>query len=849
MEILSGANQPKDIVSKEYVDGQINNHVHDATDIPCESKTLKLGSKEYKISDNLQKALENLLDYVYMNASGVLDLQTNLKSVSDTVSKIPSYKGGTGISVAGDTIGHSNNTLPGMVGTGEILTPDFGDTVYTTWFSYDAQGHVTQSGTGGFVIPTVQTDDSLSNTSTNPLQNKTVKAKFDAVDSQISSLSTDNGNLWAKVKTKADNTAEGATALLGNLSESTTAPGDEDEVIIKNLNQYTRRPLTKLFDWIKANLAKVATSGSYNDLTNKPDIPTVDSSFSEDGTNAVAGNVILSALNSKANKTELQALSNQVSNKADVNHTHAYLPLAGGKLSSNSFGTQLKIERQSVDAATVGFMNSNGVLGYVGMTGTANSGLKWWKANASQVVVLDEDNYKTYVTPTNIGASASNHNHDSAYAAKNHTHNYAGSSTAGGSATSAVALTSKSIGTDVVPVYFDANGKPVVCKYTLGDASTKTIKTATAISNTGWANLTTGQKYIPDMAFISYWNGAINDQGNSNLKYCNKGAFGTAATKGVDTTVKSGSANLITSGGVSTALSNKVSTTSNTIVPTWWCGTDTANTTGYYHFMTVTMAQHEDFNMTLLITNEFGSRYVGIFNTHIRCDSGTTTNAPDHMSWLVRRGWAANAIIAVVSGLTVKYYINQVVPQFSGICFKALNVSSRRGNSAKYTTVFSTSPTTGLKASATSNDNSIVSDATKWNGLTDDTMTENTTDTRLMVLNGSKVQHRQIDTLPFLSSDDLAQPVLYTSTTTTASATITNLFANYSLVWFQVVGSKTTHTHILPLAYLKSKGSLTFKDSGTPINILYVSDTQIRWFEYQGQGAETYTSVAIVRII
>lgn len=635
MEILSGANQPKDIVSKEYVDGQINNHVHDADEIPCNTKVLKLGSKEYKISENLQKALENLLDYVYMNASGVLDLQTNLKSVSDTVSKIPSYKGGTGISVAGDTIGHSNNTLPGMVGTGEILTPDFGDTVYTTWFSYDSQGHVTQSGTGGFVIPTVQTDDALSDTSTNPLQNKTVKAKFDAVDSQISSLGIDNNNQWTKINSKAD--AE-------------------------------------------------------------------------------------------------------------------------------------------------------------------------------------------------------------------HTHNYAGSSSAGGSATTANALTSKNIGSDTQPVYFNSTGTPSPAKYTLGNVCEKTIKTATGLSNTGYVSIEESQKYVPDMSFLSYWNGSYTNSGSSNLKYCNKGAFGTAAAKGVDTTVKSGSANLITSGGVSTALSNKVSTTSNTIVPTWWCGTDTANTTGYYHFMTVTMAQYEDFNMTLLITNEFGYRYVGIFNTHIRCDSGTTTNAPDHMSWLVRRGWAANAIIAVVSGLTVKYYINQVVPQFSGICFKALSVSSRRKNSAKYTTVFSTAPTTGLKASATSNDNSTVSNATKWNGLTDDTMTANTTDTRLMVLNGNKVQHRQMDTLPFLSSDDLAQPVLYTSTTTTASATITGLF-DYSLIWFQAVGSKTTHTHILPLAYLKSKGSLTFKDSGTPINILYVSDTQIRWFEYQGQGAETYTSVTIVRII
>lgn len=641
MKILSGANQAEDIVSKEYVDGQINNHMHDADEIPCESKTLKLGSKEYKISENLQNALENLLDYVYMNASGVLDLQTNLKSVSDTVSKIPSYKGGTGISVAGDTIGHSNNILPGMVGTGEILTPDFGDTVYTTWFSYDAQGHVTQSGTGGFVMPTVQTDDSLSDTSTKPLQNKTVKAKFDAVDSQISSLGIDNNNQWTKINSKAD---------------------------------------------------------------------------------------------------------------AD------------------------------------------------------------------------------------------------------HTHNYAGSSTVGGSAITANALTSKNIGSDTQPVYFNSTGTPSPIKYTLGNASEKTIKTATAVSSAAWVNLATGQKYIPDMAFLSYWNGAVNDQGNSNLKYCNKGAFGTAATKGVDTDVTSGSANLITSGGVSTALANKVSTTSNTIVPTWWCGSNNANSSGYYHFLTVTMSQYADFNATLLITNEFSSVYVGIFNIHIRCDDGTTPIVPNYMSWLVRRGWVANAIIAVVSKLTVKFYIKQDVSQYGGICFKALSVSSRQGNGANYTTVSGTTPYTGLTATVKSNDNSVVNHASnadnsiKWNGLTDDTMTANTTDTRLMVLNGNKVQHRQIDTLPFLSSDDLAQPVLYTSTTTTTSATITGLF-DYSLIWLQVVGSKTTHTHILPLAYLKSKGSLTFKDSGTPINILYVSDTQIRWFEYQGQGAETYTSVTIVKII
>lgn len=509
MKILSSANQAEDIVSKEYVDGQINNHVHDADEIPCNTKVLKLGSKEYKISENLQNALENLLDYVYMNASGVLDLQTNLKSVSDTVSKIPAYKGGTGISIAGDTIGHSNNILPGMVGTGEILTPDFGDTVYTTWFSYDAQGHVTQSGTGGFVIPTVQADDSLSDTSTNPPQNKAVKAKFDAVDSQISSLGIDNNSQWTKINSKADNTAEGATALLGNLSESTTAPGDEDEVIIKNLNQYTRRPLTKLFDWIKANLAKVATSGSYSDLKDKPTIPKAETTLTSENLN---------------------------------------------------------------DIKTPGFYNS-----------------------------------------------------------------------AGGNK-----VTNKPSGAD-------AFGLVVV-------------------------HCASGAFYTQ----ILYTNAT------SYRRYCVKGTWGSwTLDKFTDTTY--------------TSLKNPYALTLQ--------GNGTTLTNGTY----------------------------------------------------------------------------------DGSAAKTVNI---------------TPANIGAASSTHNHDNTYL----KKSAVT-------------------------------------SQSVIYTSTTSANSATITGLFTNYSLIWLQVVGSKTTHTHIVPLAYLKSKGSLMFKDSGVPFNIIKDSDTSIRWFEYQGQGAETYTSVTIVKII
>ena len=516
-----------------------------------------------------------------------------------------------------------------MVGTGEILTPDFGDTVYTTWFSYDAQGHVTQSGTGGFVIPTVQTDDSLSDTSTKPLQNKTVKAKFDAVDSQISSLGIDNNNQWEKINSKAD--AE-------------------------------------------------------------------------------------------------------------------------------------------------------------------------------------------------------------------HTHNYAGSSTAGGSATSAVALTSKSIGTDVVPVYFDANGKPVVCKYTLGDASTKTIKTATAISNTGCANLATGQKYIPDMALISYWNGAINDQGNSNLKYCNKGAFGTAATKDVDTTVTSNSANLITSGGVYSKLYQ--------YRPLAYLP-GTSGKVGYVCFAELKVTANYN-NMP--IEFKISSRGRFICNVTVRFANKGNTDpdieilsfcGEDYKIYAYKSATSTWKLYALKSESYDSIYVLSTYRPgaFSGtITYPGTFVATKH-------TGTTTNPVVNASWGYAVKTAKTADNAVKWNGLTDDTMTENTTDTRLMVLNGNKVQHRQIDTLPFLSSKDLSQSVLFTSSSDVKTATIDNLFTDYSLVWCQFVGSKTTHTHIIPLAYLKSKKSLVFKDGDVPFNILYVSDTQIRWFDVQASGAETYTSVTIVKII
>lgn len=57
-----------------------------------------------------------------------------------------------------------------------------------------------------------------------------------------------------------------------------------------------------------------------------------------------------------------------------------------------------------------------------------------------------------------------------------------------------------------------------------------TKKSLTAVGASGWTNASTDGNIIPDMSFIAYWNGAYSGT-NSNLAYCNKGAFGSFAIK------------------------------------------------------------------------------------------------------------------------------------------------------------------------------------------------------------------------------------------------------------------------------------------------------------------------------
>jgi len=176
-----------------------------------------------------------------------------------------------------------------------------------------------------------------------------------------------------------------------------------------------------------------------------------------------------------------QSKDDFLSNCSKVNHTHNYAgsSSAGGSANSlsyfkNTSTTDVGIDDTSANA--VGYVNGTSSIlnqndgamykqvysgswvheiygdyrtGQIAVRGKNNGTWQAWRK------VLDSSNYKTYCTPANIGAAASSH-----------THSYAGSSSSGGSATSAVKLDS-SAGSATQPVYF-SGGKPVACTYTLG---------------------------------------------------------------------------------------------------------------------------------------------------------------------------------------------------------------------------------------------------------------------------------------------------------------------------------------------------------------------------------------------
>ena len=135
-----------------------------------------------------------------------------------------------------------------------------------TWSAlpyYEAMTSADRSKLNGIASGANKTtvDSSLSSSSTNPVQNKVV-----------------NSALAGKSNT---NHTHDLSTMINTLSTGGSTPTDEDYFVSQyagggtTTTTYHRRPVKALLEYIKGKLAKVAISGSYNDLSNKPTIPSV----------------------------------------------------------------------------------------------------------------------------------------------------------------------------------------------------------------------------------------------------------------------------------------------------------------------------------------------------------------------------------------------------------------------------------------------------------------------------------------------------------------------------------------------------------------------------------------------
>ena len=191
-------------------------------------------------------------------------------------------------------------------------------------------------------IPVV--DDSLSGDSTNAVQNKVVYGLGQKFFNQLSALAS-----VARTGSYSDLTGTPGNATTSAAGLMSAADKAKLDSIAANANNYIH-PASHPASMI-TGLAAVATSGSYNDLSDSPAIPVVDDSLSGDSTNAVQNKVVYGLG---------QKFFNQLSALASVARTGSYSDLTGtpGNATTSAAGLmsaadKAKLDKVDADAGSV----------------------------------------------------------------------------------------------------------------------------------------------------------------------------------------------------------------------------------------------------------------------------------------------------------------------------------------------------------------------------------------------------------------------------------------------------------------------------------------------------------------
>lgn len=154
-----------------------------------------------------------------------------------------------------------------------------------------------------------------------------------------------------------DNTTYDLDAMINALPVGTDDPVDNDYYVSQNVDGgtsntgYFRRPVSKLWNYIKTKLATVATSGSYTDLSNKPTIGNGKITVNQNGTTKgtftmnQTGDTIINLADSDTNTWR------DVVDSLDSTRTDASLSANQGRVLNDKFANYLPLHG-TADIAT-----------------------------------------------------------------------------------------------------------------------------------------------------------------------------------------------------------------------------------------------------------------------------------------------------------------------------------------------------------------------------------------------------------------------------------------------------------------------------------------------------------------
>lgn len=254
----------------------------------------------------------------------------------------------------------------------------------------------------------------------------------------------------------------------------------------------------------------------------------------------------------------------------------------------------------------------------------------------------------------------------------------------------------------------------------------KQTRTLTASGPSGWKDAATDQGFVPDMAFMAYWNGAYSGS-SSNLAYCNRGAFGTIVTKnagdyatashthhyagsssagGAATSANKLATARTVSGGTDVTLSFNYDGSGNSSanIGFYSSSASVGNTNNYpFHRFakldTIT-GSHIDKSTTFFISQDYSGGGFGIVRITLRTNDSKTVSSVE-VKWLVRSGLNADSVQVGLYNVYGKTYADAFFKtngSYAGTYFRAI-ASGARGGASRTWVMVSSSETNGTTTS------------------------------------------------------------------------------------------------------------------------------------------------------